>query len=151
MRGTTGRTTPGPRPFGPPERGSQCTHAFVFRELGGVAFRACEACGMTHLLWQFDNGEMALLLVPEAGDAGWARVASERLTEDPEDPDEPNAEADELDDTLADLVEGLLDVSPAEDERPVPPEPKQRRRAAQPVQGLQEPDLALRTSTEAGQ
>lgn len=137
--------TPGPRPFGPPERTPGCQHAFVFRELGGVALRACESCGMTHLLWQFDNGEMALVLVPEAGELGWARVVRERATEDSDE------DSDDVDDTLADVVESLLDLPPGEDERPVPPKRRQRRRAAQPVPDVQEPEQPLREATEAGQ
>ena len=55
-----------------------CQHSYVFREMGGVAFRCCESCGQTHLLWQFDNGEMALLPVAEADKRQWARVRKEQ-------------------------------------------------------------------------
>lgn len=130
------------QPFGFPERAS-CQHAFVFRELGGVALRCCEGCGLTHLLWQFDDGQMALLPVREGAAEDWSRVATEKAQE--------SAEEDTVDDTLADVVESLLSVSPGEDERPVPSKRRQRRRAAQPVPDVQEPEQPTLQESGASQ
>lgn len=141
MTTTTGPRPQPERPFGPPGR-TGCQHAFIYRELGGVAFRCCEGCGQTHLLWQFQGGEMYLLPVPEGDMELWQRVRDEKEREEPEE---------EVDDDVADLVEDLLDLPEGAGEQPVSPQPDERGRPAQPVQELQEPNKPLRQETGAGQ
>ena len=95
--------------FGPAAQ-SGCRHedGMSYHELGGVAFRSCDKCGLTHTLWQFANGRMGLIEVEVFGPEKWAEVEREHAES-----------AEEEENALSDVPETLSEVSADAGERPV--------------------------------